>query len=305
MAWKKVIVSGSNISELANDAGYVSSQGQGLVSSSVFTSTAQGTVTASINGVATKLDLGLQTTDRVTFADVTASLKGSVTGNVTGDLTGTADTASYVAFSSIDGEVVATTASYVELDNVDGFTAHSSSLSGRVRVLEVNGPTNASTASFVDSDNVEFIGGNGQTATQVSSSAAGRLKTLEGTGTIQGVGTTNNVTFGNITATGNLTVQGSVTSVETTNLNVTDQFVLLASGSTSAVDGGFVFEGQNSALGWDAGQSRFAGRYEGAAWDDTTLAPDAFVSMVVTGDNVNYEKAGNIKIESDTIYIYV
>ena len=288
MAWKKVIVSGSNISELANDAGYVSSQGQGLVSSSVFTSTAQGTVTASINGVATKLDLGLQTTDRVTFADVTASLKGSVTGNVTGDLTGTADTASYV-----------------ELDNVDGFTAHSSSLSGRVRVLEVNGPTNAATASFVDSDNVEFIGGNGQTATAFSSSAASRITTIEGTGTIQGVGTTNNVTFRNITATGDLTVQGSVTSVETTNLNVTDQFVLLASGSTSAVDGGFVFEGQNSAFGWDTLEERLAGRYEGAAWDDTSLTPDAYVSMVVTADNVNYEKVGNMKVESGTIYIYV
>ena len=301
MAWKKVIVSGSNISELRNDAGYVSSNGQGLVSSSVFTSTVQGIVTASINGVVTELDLGLQTTDVVTFAGVSASFSG----NVTGDLTGTADTASYVAFSNIDGEVVATTASYVELANVDGFTDHSSSLSGRVRVLEVNGPTNASTASFVHSDDVEFIGGNGQTATAFSSSAASRITTIEGTGTIQGVGTTNNVTFANITATGDLTVQGSITSIETTNLNVTDQFILLASGSVSgSVDAGFVFEGQNAAFGWDTPNTRFAARWEGAAWDDTTLAPDAFVSMVTTVDNINYEKVGNMKVEGGLIYIW-
>ena len=45
----------------------------GALSSSAFSSTAQGTLSASINGVTTIVDLGLETTDNVTFNDLTAN----------------------------------------------------------------------------------------------------------------------------------------------------------------------------------------------------------------------------------------
>ena len=69
--WKKVVVSGSAISQLENDSNYLSSAGGDIVSSSTFNSPAQGEFTASINGVETKIDLGLQTND-----DVKLSLTG-------------------------------------------------------------------------------------------------------------------------------------------------------------------------------------------------------------------------------------
>lgn len=47
-SWKKVIVSGSSISQLDNDAGYIASVGGGIVSSSD-TGDAQGQI--KINGV--------------------------------------------------------------------------------------------------------------------------------------------------------------------------------------------------------------------------------------------------------------
>jgi hypothetical protein len=110
--WKKVVVSGSAISQLTNDAGYIASIGGGILSASA-AGTDQGQI--KLNGV--DLDInGLATTDNPTFAGVTASLQG----NVVGDLTGTADTASYVAVGNIDGELVATTASYVAVGNIDG-----------------------------------------------------------------------------------------------------------------------------------------------------------------------------------------
>lgn len=112
--WKKVIVSGSAISLLENDSNYLSSTGGGIISASSVSSTAQGEFTASFNGVLTELDLGLTSTDDVQFNSVTASLQGNVVGNVTG----TADTASYVQFANIDGEIIATTASFVLSDNV-------------------------------------------------------------------------------------------------------------------------------------------------------------------------------------------
>lgn len=287
------------------------------------------TLVTSSAGGENKVTVNLDT--KIDLLEVTASLKGNVVGDVVGDLTGTADTASYVAGAGVDGAVVtantasyvlgsgvdgavvtADTASYVLLAGVDGFGAESSSIASRITVLEQDGPENASTASYVDGDNVEFLAsGNGQTATAFSSSAASRITTIEGTGTIQGVGTTNNVTFANITATnitaaGNLTVQGSVTSIETTNLNVDDQFILLNSGSVGAADAGIVAYDDGPSLGWDESEGRWALDATGSTWNQTTIASDAYIAAVKIGaTDANYEKAGNLRVDGGEIYIYV
>ena len=284
-------------------------------------------VTSSVGG-ANKVTVNLDT--KIDLLEVTASIVSASNGFV-GDLTGTADTASYVVGASVVGAVVtantasyvlgsgvdgavvtADTASYVLLAAVDGFGAESSSIASRITVLEQDGPENASTASFVDGDDVEFLAsGNGQTATAFSSSAASRITTIEGTGTIQGVGTTNNVTFANITgtnitATGNLTVQGTVTSIETTNLNVDDQFILLNSGSTSAADAGIVAYDDGPSLGWDESEGRWALDATGSTWNQTTITSDAYIAAVKIGaTDANYEKAGNLRVDGGEIYIYV
>jgi len=288
-------------------------------------------VTSSVGG-ANKVTVNLDT--KIDLLEVTASIVSASNGFV-GDLTGTADTASYVAGASVVGDiagnaatattasyvlgsgvdgavVTANTASYVLLAGVDGFGAESSSIASRITTLEQDGPENASTASFVDGDDVEFLtSGNGQTATAFSSSAASRITTIEGTGTIQGVGTTNNVTFANITgtnitATGNLTVQGSVTSIETTNLNVDDQFILLNSGSAGAADAGIVAYDDGPSLGWDESEGRWALDATGSTWNQTTIASDAYIAAVKIGaTDANYEKAGNLRVDGGEIYIYV
>ena len=256
------------------------------------------TLVTSSAGGANKVTVNLDT--KIDLLEVTASLKG----NVVGDLTGTADTASIA--------IIAYTASYVLLAGVDGFGAESSSIASRITILEQDGPENASTASYVDGDDVEFLAsGNGQTATAFSSSAASRITTIEGTGTIQGVGTTNNVTFANITATnitatGNLTVQGSVTSIETTNLNVDDQFILLNSGSVGAADAGIVAYDDGPSLGWDESEGRWALDATGSTWNQTTITSDAYIAAVKIGaTDANYEKAGNLRVDGGEIYIYV
>jgi hypothetical protein len=247
---------------------------------------------------------GLTVDNSIVATDITASLQGAVVGNVTGNLTGTADTASYVSsngvkFASVGGEQTATQVS--------------ASVSARLTTFQSQGVDNALTASFVDGDDVEFLAsGNGQTATTFSSSAASRITTLEGTGTIQGVGTTNDVTFAditatNITATGTLTVQGTVTSIETTNLNVDDQFILLNSGSGGvAADAGFVAYDDGPSFGWDNSEGRWAFDATGSTWNQTSIASDAFVAAVKIGaTDANYEKAGNLRVDGGEIYIYV
>ena len=107
-----------------------------------------------------------------------------------------------------------------------------------------------------------------------------------------------------ITIAGDLTVSGDTTQLNVTNLNVEDKFINLNDGG-SAADAGIVFEGQGCALGWDESASRLGFDFAGATQNQTTIAPDAYVSMVVTGSNASYQYNGNIKIESNNIFIYV
>lgn len=61
----------------------------GFVSASAFSSPSQGTVRATINGVQTDVDTGLQTSDSPEFAGISVNGNATVTGNLTvsGDLT--------------------------------------------------------------------------------------------------------------------------------------------------------------------------------------------------------------------------
>jgi len=101
----------------------------------------------------------------------------------------------------------------------------------------------------------------------------------------------------------NLTVTGTQTQLQVTNLNVEDQFILVNSGS-AAQDAGLVFAGQGAAFGWDESANRFALDFAGATFDQTAITSDAFVAAVVTSDDVNYRKNGNIRIDGDDVYIY-
>jgi len=61
----------------------------GVVSGSTFTSPNQGTLRSTLNGVASDIDLGLQTTDNVTFGSLVVTNDTTIDGNLTvnGDLT--------------------------------------------------------------------------------------------------------------------------------------------------------------------------------------------------------------------------
>lgn len=139
-------------------------------------------------------------------------------------------------------------------------------------------------------------GGTGQTTAAAAANAL--LNTSQGGALTIGDGSDT------ITIAGNLTVSGDTTQLNVTNLNVEDKFINLNDGG-SAADAGIVFEGQGCALGWDESASRLGFDFSGATQNQTTLAPDAYISMVVTGSNASYQYNGNIKIESNDIFIYV
>ena len=143
------------------------------------------------------------------------------------------------------------------------------------------------------------------TADQTATEIIGLLNSDLGGNFTIGNQSSDTATFtGGLTVTGNLTVSGTTTTVDTANLNVTDQFINLNDGG-SAADGGLVIEGAGVSYGWDNSAGRWAFDAAGATEGQSAITSDAFASAVVTSDLAAYRKNGNIRVESNEIYIYV
>jgi len=115
----------------------------------------------------------------------------------------------------------------------------------------------------------------------------------------------------------NLTVQGTASFQNTTNLDVADRFILLASGSNTAGDGGIVIQqgtqGIGEGFGFDSALTRWGvtGSFDGS---QATFVPDAFMAaVIVAGTGVNdpstasarYVAKGNMFVaDNGEIYIY-
>ena len=118
-------------------------------------------------------------------------------------------------------------------------------------------------------------------------------------------GNSSLVTMGGaLTVTGDLTVNGTTTTIDTTNMTVEDQFILLNNGN-SADDAGLVVDGAGVSFGWDQSESRWGFDASGATEGQTSIASDAYAVAAVTSDVAAYQKNGNIRVEGGEIYIYV
>ena len=130
---------------------------------------------------------------------------------------------------------------------------------------------------------------------------------------------TGNRTFtGDITFASNIVVQGTASFQNTTNLEVTDKFILLNSGSvTDNSPGGIVIQQDTQDVGvlfgYDAAAASNDGRWGVTSSFDastSTFTADAYVAMVIDEDASQtdialYQQRGNIKIDtSDDIWIY-
>ena len=136
----------------------------------------------------------------------------------------------------------------------------------------------------------------------------------------------NDITIANdLTVTRDLIVNGTSVTVNTANLNVEDPFILLKSGSSNTSDSGIIFGGSTGtansgkAIIWDASYNSNDGRL---AVSTTAVAGDAtanfdgsgtagyyiagvFAGSVDDAATAKADHAGNIRIESSEIFIYV
>jgi hypothetical protein len=371
--WKKLVVSGSAISQLVNDSGYISASqvpagynsfstasynGTNLIADMsgtlTFASSSGQGLTISANAGTDTLTFGLSSipTESLqrsgsTIGSTFVGLGSTVTSlagltNVTStNFTGTASFATNAdlldglhatafVLNSQTSSMTVLSASFAINASSSLYAANANQLDGLDSTAFV---LNSQTSSMAVSSSLSAISSsyaltasfalNTPTATNaltasnitpaITNTANNRVLTDNGGGTINGE---VNLTFdgstlilnGSQTISGDLTVNGTTTSINTTNLNVADKFILLSSGSTSANDGGIIVQsatgGTGFALLYDSAQARwaFTGSLSGLA---TSAAPDAFVATVLdlnvaeSTDIAAYQKMGNIKIATN------
>lgn len=319
--WKKVIVSGSDAhlasitsSVLTNDNILVAGVGGAVESSGI-------TYNGSVLGIGTS---------SITSTGAVSILSGSFSGSFQGDgslLSGLVTQLNITSSEGTSGSVDLLTQG-VTLSAGEGIDI---SISGQTVTFagEDASDTNKGIASF---DSGDFLVTSGDVA--LADSATGAVLAINGTanevevsrtnGTVT-VGLPNSVTItnqitaatgsitGDLTVGGNLAVNGDLTYLNTTNLAVEDRFILLASGSNAAGDGGIVIQqatqDSGEVFGFDSATSRWAvtGSFDSTA---TAFTPDAFLTLNIASDSpstaeARFQKAGNIAISTNgDIWIY-
>jgi len=275
------------------------------------------------------------TESKITFSD----FEDTIFGAVSGDATIAAGGALTIANGSVENDMLAGSIANAKLANsAITIAGTSTSLGGSITAAAIvdelgvfsgsaqvdhDAATNFVANEHIDHTSVTLTAGNGLTGGgDISSNrsfavGAGTGVTVNANDVAigQDVATTANVTFAtasisqNLTVGGDLVVQGTQTSVNTANLLVEDRFILMNSGSATG-DGGFIVQTEagftGAAFGWDDSEGRF-GLQIGTklAQNATAITPDAYAAAVVTSDDANYQKNGNIRVDSGEIYIYV
>ena len=156
---------------------------------------------------------------------------------------------------------------------------------------------------------INFVTGNGDVSFTLSGGASGVISgSATSTGSFGSLILADKIQ-GDVTVGGNLIVEGDTIQQQVANLNIEDRFILLNSGSASG-DGGLIVQTESHTAGvvygYDDDESRW-GFQQGTKLSATgsAIAPDAYASAVVTSDDSNYQKNGNIRVEGGEIYIYV
>ncbi len=343
--WKKLVVSGSNISQLTNDLNYARN---GVANQSItgsFSGDGSGLTGVLAGAIAFENITGKPTlvsgSSQITITDTTGfSAFSSSLASADTAIKGTGITGGDGITSSgtIGGNNLSISA---DVDNTSIEIDGSAKISLKATSVSAGsyGSATAIPTFTVDADGRLTAAGteNISTTLKISGSTGGGTVAL-GTQTLSVVGTANEIeatasgqtitiglpndvnVAGNLSVQGNLDVQGTVTNINTTNLDVEDAFILLNSGSAATADSGFVFGGSNgtaqsgAGLIWDASYNSNDGRLAivGNMASNATGAqtPSYYVGGVFAGTSADAATAeadhvGNIRVEGEDIFIYV
>jgi hypothetical protein len=218
------------------------------------------------------------------------ALTGSFTGSHFGPLTGTASfaTSASYAFQATSASFASTA---VQVNNalsfVSGLSGSAASYNGNIAVtLGISGAASLTTNLIPKWTGTGFANTNitdTGTQVQIGSGASSGVSVAAGGITVTGNSTFNN----NLTVTGDLTVNGTASFVNSTNLYVKDQFIVINSGSNAMADSGIVVQyatgsggPTGSAFFLEAGSAGTYGRWAvqyGVAGTATSVAADEWM----------------------------
>jgi len=325
--WKKVIVSGSAVTQLDFTSSTVlsgsmaSNLPSGVVSSSAQTiaNLPDGVVSSSDQTIA-NLPGGVVSGSAQTIENLVGStiLSGSMASNLpSGVVSSSAQT-----IANLPGGVVSS--SVQTIANLPGGV-----VSGSAQTIENLVGSTILSGSLPD----DFIASVGNTTGQTGITLAVNAGAL--TATVAGLDTTDNVEFTNLTVSGDLAVAGTASFKHSQNLDVADQYITMNSGSGTGganLDSGGIIVAQNDTLsgelfGWldstfdENGTRRWAvasgvpsnetGNFTAAAYMSAVLpraAASTAANVLTLGGGTageGYNKVGNIFTGEDgDIWIY-
>ena len=234
------------------------------------------------------------------------------TGSFSGSLDGTATNATNVTTATDDTD----TEAFITFGNASATTQQlktNASITADLTkgILTATGLTGSLKGNVVGDSTGAHNGTVGAT-----SAASGKFTTLEATVDV----TLCNAASDKVTIAGDLIVQGNTTEVQTTNLNIEDQFILLQSGSDTSAAGqsGIIFGGLSAAPTVDSansgqGSSLFVDKtlqrlsvssgYVNAG--DTSATVGAHIPLVTTGSLTAITQVGNFKVDGNgDLFVY-
>jgi hypothetical protein len=264
---------------------------------------------------------------------INASQNSISASSFTGSLQGTATSASYV-LNAVSSSF-ASTASYVQNAQTASYVLNAVSASFAALAQTANTASyvqTAQTASYVNGNiftssnpvtSASYAASVNNLTNAITNNVNNYILTATGSGTINGEGnlqfdgSTLTVT-GNAVIANNLTVQGTASFQNTENLLVADRFVLFASGSNTAGDGGIVVQQATQNVGELYGYESTINRWGFTSSFNagtSSFTPAAYITTTETGTPVPSAAPiyggsgtgfGNIYVKTDTgdIYIY-
>ena len=389
--WKKLVVSGSDISQLNNDAGYLTNasalaafstasfNGTELLADSAngelsFASSSGQGLTIAANAGTDTLTFGLAQIPNASLQFQSLHLGDtSITLGTTSSIVDGLTLTDAIASGSFSGSffgngaglthISASTINIEPLTDGDGIVdfSYDGSVSGKTVTIDTDGSTLSLSAAGVKvADDgitgtqlntsvagVGIVGGGGQALSidlteitvgagldtpsaavlnldlteVIASDAANRVLTSDGDGTLTAepnftFNGTDLLVTGNERITGNLTVEGTASFQNQENLQIADRFILMASGSQTAGDGGIVVQqgtqDVGELFGFDANFNRWAVTSSFDA-GQSTFVPDAYMATIVEGAAgvsasaapTRYTAKGNIFVTDDSdIFMY-
>ena len=335
--WKKVIVSGSDLSQLNNDLNYIENEQDGVILTGSFTGSFDGVL---VDGTTATTQTQGDNSNKVATTAYVDAVATAADLNITGSGGTTTDIdldSQALTFTGNDGLQLSASAQEITATIADGGIANAKLTNDSIQIGTTDielGATGSSiagltltgvkaTGSFTGSFTGDGSGLTGAGGSIISGDAAdNQVAVFNSPNTIDGYA---NFTFNDVTdtltvtgdqlITGDLTVQGTASFQNTENLLVSDRFVLFASGSTTTGDGGIVIQQATQDVGelfgYDSGTTRWA---LDSAFDASTSAftPEAFMAAVVEGTDADpgnaparYQAKGNIFVGTDEgVWIY-